>query len=383
MVDSIANADLVKSFSNYLFEKRFYFSSVKKLAILDKKETCTYAHMYMIQNILLSVMQIVFFLLPVFYWYQGKLSIADFILIQSLILIVMTTTSGFISRFSELFKLYGRIRNGLELLSKPYDIVDSKGAKTLELKEASIEYKNVAYSYNAAKSLFSDFSLKIESKQKVGLVGYSGAGKSTLIKILLRYYDLQSGEILIDKQNIKNLKQDSLRKQIAVISQETSLFNRTILENIKYGNPLASDDEVFIAAKKAYIHDFIQSLPNGYETKVGDRGIILSGGERQRVAIARAILKNAPILILDEATSALDSQSEKYIQESLKTLMQDKTVIAIAHRLSTLREMDKIIVLDKGKIIESGSHKYLLSKKGKYYNLYSMQSEGFLKNQSD
>ena len=193
-----------------------------------------------------------------------------------------------------------------------------------------------------------------------------------------RYYDIQGGSICIDEQNIAEVTQKSLRAAIALIPQDPSLFNRTIMENIRYGKLRATDEEVYAAAKKAYIHDFIMSLPEGYKSKVGERGVMLSGGERQRIAIARAILKDAPILILDEATSALDSESEKYIQASIRELMKNKTVIAIAHRLSTLKEMDKIIVMDKGKIIESGTHTELLRKKGLYHGFYDMQSQGFI-----
>ncbi|MBQ2811456.1 MAG: ATP-binding cassette domain-containing protein, partial [Alphaproteobacteria bacterium] len=204
---------------------------------------------------------------------------------------------------------------------------------------------------------------------------HSGAGKSTLIKLLSRYYDINGGKILIGGKDISDVTQESLRSKIAVIPQESTLFNRSIMENIRYGNPKATDKQVISAAKKAYIHDFIMTLPDKYESKVGERGVMLSGGERQRIAIARAILKNAPILILDEATSALDSQSELYIQKSLKQLMKNKTVIAIAHRLSTLNEMDELIVLKKGKIVERGTHKQLLEDQGEYYKFYSLQQQ--------
>lgn len=211
--------------------------------------------------------------------------------------------------------------------------------------------------------MFADFNLKIAPGEKIGLVGRSGSGKSTLIKLLSRYYDVQGGQICIDGQDIREVTQESLRKNIALIPQDPSLFNRTIMENIRYGNLQAGDEEVFEAARKAYIHDYILTLPQGYQSKVGERGVMLSGGERQRIAIARAILKNAPVLVLDEATSALDSESEHYIQEALRDLMKGKTVIAIAHRLSTLKEMNKIVVMEKGKIVEEGSHATLLRKK--------------------
>ena len=229
--------------------------------------------------------------------------------------------------FMQFFKLYGTMRDGLALLSTPCDVTDIKNAKTIKVIKGEVSFNHVYYHYKKAHSLFENFNLKIAPKEKVGLVGHSGSGKSTLVKLLSRYYDIQCGTIEIDNQNIAEVKQNDLRRQIALIPQDPSLFNRSILENIRYGNPQATDEEIYEAARKANIHDFIMKLPNGYSTKVGERGVMISGGERQRIAIARAILKNAPILILDEATSALDSESEKFIQESLKELMKEKTVI--------------------------------------------------------
>ncbi len=213
----------------------------------------------------------------------------------------------------------------------------------------------------------------------MGLVGLSGSGKSTFIKLISRYYDINDGSIRINGNDIRDITQNSLHKNISVIPQDVSLFNRTLYENIRYGNTEADEKQVIAAAKKAYADNFIREFPNGYQTKVGDRGIILSGGERQRIAIARAILKNAPVLIFDEATSALDSESEKHIQKSLANLMKGKTVLAIAHRLSTLGEMDRILVFSKGKIVEDGSPEELLAKKGIYSRLYNMQAGGFMK----
>ena len=278
---------------------------------------------------------------------------------------------GFLA--SNFAQVFGSIKDGLELLSKPCEVVDKPDAIKLKLKSNDVVFDKVNYCYKNNKSLFKNFSLKIDANKKVGLVGHSGAGKSTLIKILSRYYDVNGGRILIGGVDIANVTQESLRKNIALIGQESTLFNRTIMENIRYGNTNATDKQVIAAAKKAYIHDFIMTLPDKYESKVGERGVMLSGGERQRIAIARAILKNAPVLILDEATSALDSESESFIQKSLKQLMKGKTVIAIAHRLSTLNEMDELIVMKKGKIVERGTHKNLLEAKGEYYKFYNIQ----------
>ena len=378
LVDSITNAGLVKNFANYYFEKKHYFKYMKIAAAADRAETRKFGVIFIWQNLFRAVVQVVFYALPVWYWYLGKISVADFVLMQSLIAVLSNTFSMLSMNFMQFFKVYGGIRDGLKLLSKPCDVKDSSGASKLKVTDGKIEFKDINYHYKSAKFLFEGFNLSINPKEKIGLVGRSGSGKSSLIKLLSRYYDIQRGTIYIDGQDISKVTQDSLRRQIALIPQDPSLFNRSIIENIRYGNPKASDEEVYDAARKAYIHDFITHLPEGYQTKVGERGVMLSGGERQRIAIARAILKNAPILILDEATSALDSESEKYIQESLKELMKDKTVIAIAHRLSTLKEMSKIVVMDKGKIIEQGSHDKLLKQKGAYYSFYAMQSAGFI-----
>ncbi|MFV0626412.1 MAG: ABC transporter ATP-binding protein [Alphaproteobacteria bacterium] len=378
LVDSITNASLVKSFSNYFYEKKIFFSSVKKFAKAERIETQQFGKLYLCQGVIRAVVQVVFVFLPVYYWYKGEITVGQFVLIQSLVYSLSGVYLNFTQSFMQFFKHYGGIKDGLELLSRPYDIVDIKGAKKLSSNVGDIQFKNVLYHYKGTNPLFENFNLNIKQGEKVGLVGHSGAGKSTLVKILSRYYNIQSGEILIGSQNIAEVTQDSLREAIALIPQDPSLFNRTIMENIRYGNLKATDEEVFEAARKAFCHDFIIKLPNGYESKVGERGVMLSGGERQRIAIARAILKNAPILILDEATSALDSESEKFIQESLKTLMKGKTVIAVAHRLSTLREMDKLVIMDKGQVVEEGSHTSLLRKKGVYHKFYEMQTQGFL-----
>ena len=235
------------------------------------------------------------------------------------------------------------------------------------------------YSEDPSEAVFESLNLNIPAGQKIGLVGTSGAGKSTLASLLLRFYDIDKGKITIAGKDIAKLTQHSLRKHIAVIPQDTALFHRSLMENIRYGNLGASDEDVIKAAKKAHAHDFIKDLPDQYQTMVGERGVKLSGGQRQRIAIARAILKDAPILILDEATSALDSESEALIQDSLSKLMKGKTVIAIAHRLSTIAKLDRLLVMQKGKIIEDGTHNELLKKKGYYARLWAMQSGGFLK----
>ncbi len=378
LVDSITNAGTVKNFSNYHFERKYYFKYMRIASRADRKETQTFGKIFFWQNLLRAIIHIIFYILPIWYWYNGKINVADFVLIQSLIAILNNSFGMLTMNFMHFFKIYGNLRDGLALLSRPCEVNDAKNAVPLNVQSGSINFQNVNYRYKGSKKLFKDFNLSIKAGEKIGLVGHSGSGKSTLVRLLSRYYDINRGKILIDGQNIAKVTQDSLRRNIAFIPQDPSLFNRTIMENIRYGKPNATDEEIYEAARKAHIHDFILNLPSGYQTKVGERGVMLSGGERQRIAIARALLKEAPILILDEATSALDSESEKYIQDSLKKLMKNKTVIAIAHRLSTLKEMDKIVVMDNGKIIESGSHKSLLKQKGAYYGFYEMQSSGFL-----
>ena len=272
----------------------------------------------------------------------------------------------------------GTIRDALKLVTATADISDSPQATALIVKQGNIDFNHVNFGYQKNKPVFNDFSVHIKAGEKVGLVGFSGSGKSTFVNLILRYYELQQGTICIDNQDIALVTQDSLRQNIAMIPQDPSLFHRTLMENIRYGRLDASDEEVIAAAKMAHCDEFILHLDEGYQALVGERGVKLSGGQRQRIAIARAILKDAPILILDEATSALDSVTEKLIQDSLKQLMQHKTTLVIAHRLSTLNGMDRILVFHHGRIIEEGTQAELLKKKGHFAHLWQMQSNGFL-----
>ncbi|MDC0423435.1 ABC transporter ATP-binding protein/permease [Methylophilaceae bacterium] len=286
----------------------------------------------------------------------------------------------------EMTSLYEQIgvgQDGLNMLSKKQVINDRPNALSMNIKKAPILFKNVYFSYQKNDSFFSDFNLNIKHGEKVGIVGRSGAGKSSLVNLLLRFYELDKGEILIDNKNINSMTQDSLRSNIAMVTQDTSLLHRSIEENISYSKPSSSNKEIITAAKKAQAHKFIMELKDqygniGYKSLVGERGVKLSGGQKQRIAIARVILKNAPILLLDEATSSLDSEVEVIIQDSLDILMKGKTVIAIAHRLSTIAAMDRLIVMDNGQIIEEGNHKTLLKKKSLYYQLWQHQSGGFI-----
>lgn len=276
----------------------------------------------------------------------------------------------------------GTVGNALMLIRQSHDLTDKKNAQPIQVKHGEICFDRVSFAYQQNRavrsSIFNQLNLTIPAGQKIGLVGYSGSGKSTFVNLILRFYDVQSGRILIDQQNIADITQDSLRAQIAMIPQEPALFHRTLMENIRYGRLDATDEEVIEASRQAHCHEFIVRLDDGYNALVGERGIKLSGGQRQRIAIARAILKNAPILILDEATSSLDSVTEKLIQESLHVLMHGRTTIVVAHRLSTLSNLDRIIVFDKGIIIEEGTKEHLLSLHGHFAKLWNMQTEGFL-----
>lgn len=284
---------------------------------------------------------------------------------------------------SALFENIGTVADGMTTLSQPQDVLDVPNAEPLRVTKGEIEFDHMAFHYGKASGVIDDLSLHIKPGEKVGLVGRSGAGKSTLVNSLLRFHDLASGRILIDGQDISKVQQESLRAQIGMVTQDTSLLHRSVRENILYGHPTATEQEMIQATLQAEADEFIQTLSDqdgrvGYDAKVGERGVKLSGGQRQRIAIARVLLKDAPILVLDEATSALDSEVEAAIQKSLLTLMENKTVIAIAHRLSTIAAMDRLIIMDKGAIVEQGTHQELVEKGGIYAQLWAHQTGGFI-----
>ena len=314
-------------------------------------------------------------------WVHGAIGAGDFVMITALTGSLLQTAYNVGQRIPEFYEHLGAARESIDTLIVPPAIQDRSSATALVVRQGAIHFERVAFAYDATgrgpRNIVKDFELYIPPGQRVGLVGPSGAGKTTLMGLLMRLHDVTAGAIRIDGQDIRDVTQNSLRGCLGLIPQDTSLFNRTLIENIRYGRPGATDDEVETAARRAHAHEFIVELENGYQTLVGERGIKLSGGQRQRIAIARAILRNAPILLLDEATSALDSHSEQVIQEAMREAMVGKTVIAIAHRLSTVMDMDRLIVLQRGVIVADGSHSELLRQGGLYAELWYRQSGEF------
>jgi ATP-binding cassette subfamily B protein len=311
-------------------------------------------------------------------WQLSLISLPLMILLQNYLFRLVDSMWSFGSIVRTYYESFADAEEMIVILNTPYEVLD-QAKKDLKNVKGEVSFENVTYVYdNNNSKVLDNFSLTIPAGQKVAIIGSSGAGKTTFVRLLMRLFNLNSGKILIDGVDISEISQENLREKISFVPQEPVLFHRTLMENIRYGRRNATDEEVFEAAHMAHCDDFIDKLPNGYETFVGERGVKLSGGERQRVAIARAILKNSPILILDEATSSLDSHSESLIQDALHKLVQGKTTIVIAHRLSTIREMDRIIVVEKGKIIEDGTHEKLIKQeKGLYKKLWDLQAGGF------
>ena len=375
--DSLANATMVKLFSNVEFENRYIWNRQEA----EIQQDYHVAFLRRVQQIPTTLIWFAM-LLTVFglSWYfitRGMMTVADGMFAFTASRSIAGSFGNIMSALSGYSEDRVAAKHAFTEIIQPRSIMDYVGAKNIKQSQGNVEFADVTFNYGKA-DVIKKFNLDIKHGQKVGVVGLSGAGKTTLVNLLLRAYDVKSGVIKIDGLDIRDITQDSLHKNIAFVPQEAVLFNRTIMENIRYARPSASRADVIVAAKKASIHDFIMSQPDGYETLVGNRGIKLSGGQRQRIAIARAILKDAPILILDEATSALDSKNEVLIQSALQKVMRGKTTIAIAHRLSTLRNMDRIIVLKRGKIVESGTHSELLRLGGNYRKLWDMQTGGFV-----
>ena len=382
LADAVSNQNTVALFSGSTHEHGIFFNVVELWRQATMRSWNADELIWSIQGILMVVINIGLLYGAVIYWQRGLLTIGDFVLIQSYLLGLFTQL---ISINREVRRFYDATADAvemIEILKTPHEVMDIPDALPLKTTNREIAFKDVDFHFNETKSILQNFDLTVRGNEKLALVGPSGAGKTTVTKLLLRLYDVTGGTIEIDGQNISKVTQESLRNAISFVPQEPILFHRTLLENIRYGKRDATEEEVIVAAKKAHCHEFISTLPEKYQTFVGERGVKLSGGERQRVAIARAILKNSPILVLDEATSSLDSESESLIQDALQTLMQGKTVIVIAHRLSTIMKMDRIVVIENGKVVAEGTHNELLEEGGLYKKLWSIQAGGFRDDES-
>lgn len=388
IVDAYTNIQTVKMFSTNNAEESYAQESMQDMlnSVYEQMRLVTKLNTTLI--ILNGLMICSTMGFGLWLWTQSIVSTGAIAVAGALTLRLQAMSQWFIWELARLFEAIGTTQDGLNTLSQKHTVVDVDNAKALDVPDGNVDFKNVSFHYGKTSGVMEDFSLSIKAGERLGVVGQSGAGKSTLVNLLLRLHDIDSGEIAIDDHNIADVSQESLRHNIAMVTQDTSLLHRTIRENIAYGRPSASEDEILQAVRLAKADEFVSELEDnegnkGLDAKVGERGVKLSGGQRQRIAIARVILKDAPILILDEATSALDSEVEAAIQEQLESLMIDKTVIAIAHRLSTIAQMDRLIVMEKGKIIEQGTHIELLANNGVYARLWARQSGGFLGSKED
>ncbi len=383
VVDSYTNIQAVKLFAHAEREEEFAKEGFVRQVVAFRGLAWTVMKMMVSLNIINSLLIFATAALSVWLWSTGEISVGAIAMANALV-IRLNQMSGWILRtITSLFENVGTLENAIETISRPQEVVDRADAVPLAVTEGAIRFEHVHFHYGRPGGLIEDLSLSIAPGEKVGLVGRSGAGKSTLVNLLLRFYDLESGRILIDGQDIAGVTQESLRAAVGVVTQDTSLLHRSVRDNIRYGRPQASEAEIAEAATRAEAADFIAHLEDwrdrtGYDAHVGERGVKLSGGQRQRIAIARLLLKDAPILVLDEATSALDSEVEAAIQDQLYSLMEGRTVIAIAHRLSTIAVLDRLVVMDDGQIVEEGTHQELLARNGIYAQLWHRQSGGFL-----
>ncbi|MBI1619926.1 ABC transporter ATP-binding protein [Aquamicrobium zhengzhouense] len=383
VVDSYANIQTVKLFSHAKREASFAREGMEDFLTTVHRMMRLVTNLYTLLILSNSILLAVVGYISIQLWLAGAVTVGAVAIAIGLVLRLWGMSQWIMWEVSGLFENVGTVQDGIRSISLPHLVEDKPNAKELVVHDGEIMFDNVRFDYGKKKSVLNGLSLKIRPGEKVGIVGRSGAGKSTLVNILLRFYDIEGGKVTIDGQDITDVTQDSLRAHIGVVTQDTSLLHRSVRDNIRYGRPDATDELVLEAARKAEALDFIAGLSDPHERRgldahVGERGVKLSGGQRQRIAIARVMLKDAPILILDEATSALDSEVEEAIQQNLYRLMEGKTVIAIAHRLSTIAAMDRLIILDKGEVIEEGTHDQLIAKGGLYAQLWQRQSGGFL-----
>ena len=380
LADAVANQNNIEIFSRHWSETNNFKQVTEEQRKIVVFNWNTDLVLDAIQAALIIAIEFVILYFTIHFWQVGAVTIGTFVLVQMYVIGLGSRLWDFSRIVRDFYESYADAKEMVEIMKLPYEIKDMPNARALDVPAGEVVFSGVNFSFNDGREVLKDIDLKIKSGEKIALVGPSGSGKTTLVRLLLRFYNVSSGSIAVDGQNIQSVTLESLRNNISLVPQDPILFHRTIMDNIRYGRQKATDEEVINAARLAHCDEFIDILPKKYETHVGERGIKLSGGERQRVAIARAILKNAPILILDEATSSLDSRSEALIQDALDILMKGKTVIVIAHRLSTIRKMDRIIVLERGVIKEDGSHNELIAKETLYKKLWALQAGGFIRN---
>ena len=372
LIDSLLNFETVKYFNNEEHEYRRLFETLDQYEIESIKNQYSLSYLNIFQTVVIMTGITIMLSMSAFDIRAGNITIGGFVVINAYMLQLYQPLNFFGTVYREIRQSLTDMENLFTLWEEKPNLSDG-AEKLLEIEEASIRFENVSFDYDARRTIIKDISFDVPNGKKVALVGPTGAGKSTISRLLFRFYDPKQGDVYINNQNIKDISQQSLRKHIGVVPQDTVLFNDTIYYNISYGNPNANEEEIYNAAKSADIHNFIINLPDGYQTIVGERGLKLSGGEKQRVAIARAILKNPSIFFFDEATSALDSTTEKEIQKNLQAISKNRTTLVIAHRLSTAADADEILVLEQGEITERGNHEELLSKKGKYSEMWNKQ----------
>ena len=379
LADILTNQNSVALFTALPYEKKYFGQVTEEQSTVTKHTWNINSYFDAVQSAITFIAEFFIFYYGIGLWEKGMMTLGTFVLVQVYIIQLASQLWNFGAIVRTVYEVFADSKEMVEMLSLPHEVQDAPGATELTVSKGGIVFEDVVFNFQETRKVLDQVSLAIPGGEKVALVGPSGAGKTTFVRLLLRFYDLTGGKILIDGQDIAHATQESLRRNIALVPQDPILFHRSLLDNIRYGRLDASDEEVKEAATLAHCNDFIDSLPLGYETFVGERGVKLSGGERQRIAIARAILKNAPILILDEATSSLDSHSESLIQDALDTLMKGKTAIVVAHRLSTIRKMDRIVVLENGKVREDGTHDALLkNEKSLYRSLWNLQAGGFI-----